>query len=268
MPRRTGIQWTPAQAKRLNSAVRSFNAQLRRAVERTPEQLRHLLPDPVSYRQLRQEIATGHELNLRVNALNRARKMRERGVEPFGFRQTRGAGTITNYDYNEGSIAVRTYESRKAKQRIRLGIQRAAGAPVEKGHTGFTMAEHLQPSSLSLDDYTLRGLRTSQRRMFEAARETPSSRAQLYYENYMKALDSVGADYLAPEAYEEIRSILWEIRLKAPSYLPQLFDRNDEELRIDFVYDDDLDATQRFSDILDTLRDAYSDAVERGIIRE
>lgn len=248
--------------------MRSFNAQLRRAVAQTPEQLRHLLPDPVSYHQLRQDIVTGHELDLRVNALNRARKMRERGVEPFGFRQTRGAGTVTNYDYNEGAIAVRAYESRKAKQRIRLGIQSAAGAPVERGHTGFTMAEHLQPSRLSLDDYSLRGLRTTQRRMFEAARETPSSRAQLYYENYMKALDTVGADYLAPEAYREIRSILWEIRLKAPGYLPQLFDRFDEELRIDFVYDDDLDAQERFSDILDTLRDAYSDAVERGIIRE
>lgn len=268
MPGRASIRWTTAQKKRLQSAVRSFNAQLRRAQANTPEQLRQYLPEPVSYQQLKSEIQSGNELRLRVNALTRARKMRARGKEPFAFRFTEGAGPVTNYDYNEAAIAVRTYESRKAKQRIRLGIQKAGGAPVERGHTGLTMAEHLAPSKMPLSRYSLRGLRTVQRRMFESARETVSTRAQRYYENYIKALDNVGADYLSPEAYAEIKRILWEIRLKAPRELPSLFDANDEALRIDFVYDDDIEAAERFGDILDALRDARQDLVERGVINE
>ena len=248
--------------------MRSFNAQLRRAQANVAPELREYLPDPVSYKELRATIQTGHELDLRVNALNRARRMRQRGTEPFALRFTRGAGSVTIFVFILGGIAVRSFVSRMGRQRIRLGIQVAGGAPVERGHTGLTMAEHLRPSTLSLEDYSLRALRTIQRRMFEAARETVTSRAQRYYENYMKALDTVGADYLVPEAYREIRSILWEIRLKAPRELPRTFDENDEALRIDFVYDDDLEASERFGDVLDALRDVRQGLVERGVINE
>lgn len=205
-----------------------------------------------------------------MNALNRARKLRERGVEPFAFRIIK-TGPVTNYDFNEGAIAVRAYEAKKAMARIRMGIQNrgaSAGGTIERGHTGRIMEAHVQPSKMRLEDYSLRGLRTIRRRMFEAARETVQSRAQRYYDNYMRALDTVGADYLMPEAYAEIRSILWELRLKAPRDLPRVFDEADDEVRIDFVYDDAIEAAERFAYILDAWRDVRQDLVDKGRLKD
>jgi len=244
------IRWTKAQKARLNSAVRSFNAQLRRAQNMPNAAVEHM-PTLVSYQELRKKITTGKQLNVIVNSLLRARKMRTKGTEPFAMRMTKSGAKTTNWQYREAVIAHNVREAAKTRERRRRGWEDAEGN-LEKGHKGEAKFESLLPSELTPEDYTERGIDTIRRRMYQAAGRDVKSRARAWASNYMRSLRANSLDITNEELYESIEGMVNYISRHYANRINDILLAY-EELEIDYNYVETTEEfTQRFTRILNT----------------
>ena len=190
------------------------------------------LPDTVSYRQLRGEIQTARELNNVVNRLRRGGK-----AKAFQLVQNQ-AGTVgSKWQLREAQIAFTTRETRKAKERIRLGIQNAAG--ILTGNIGTLQERNLRPSTLTAANMNLAQMARIVELEREQTRRNTYDRAMDYYTNYVTALNEVGANNVGDgSAYVRALNALSLIMEKSPQSLVDLFMSNEECLQIDFIYDD------------------------------
>lgn len=214
------------------------------------------MPDTVSYRELRGEIQTARELNNVVNRLRRGGR-----AKAFQLVQNEAGTVVTKWQLREAQIAFTTRESRKARERIRLGIQNAAG--ILTGNISTLTERGLRPSKLTATKMN----RLQMERIVEQERAQTRinayDRARNYYLNYVTALNQIGANNVGDgTVYNEILAALSRIMESEPEAVSDLFMSGNEALEIDFVYDDFQAIETRLEYALDALRD-YS--AERGV---
>lgn len=215
------------------------------------------MPDTVSYRQLRGEIQTARELNNVVNRLRRGGK-----AKAFKLVQNQAGSIVTKWQMREAQVAFTTRETRKAKERIRLGIQNAAG--ILTGNISTITERGLRPSKLTASKMN----RVQMERIIEQEREATRAniydRARAYYLNYTTALNEVGANNVGDgSAYTELLNALLLIMEKSPQTLVDMFNSNNEALQIEFIYDEFQVIETRMMYALDSVK---SYAVRRGLL--
>ena len=211
--------------------MKSYNAALSYA-KRTNPQGAAYMPETVSYRKLRGEVQTARELNNVVNRLRRGGK-----AKAFALVQNEAGTVTTRWQQREAQIAFNTRERRKAMERIRLGIQNAAG--ILTGNMGTIQERGLRPSKLTPSKMN----RVHMERIVELEREQTRrntyDRAMDYYRNYTAALAQVGANNVGDgSTYQAILESLSSIVEKDPNALIDMFWSGDEALEIDFIYDE------------------------------
>ena len=211
--------------------MKSYNAALSYA-KRTNPQGAAYMPETVSYRKLRGEVQTARELNNVVNRLRRGGK-----AKAFALVQNEAGTVTTRWQQREAQIAFNTRERRKAMERIRLGIQNAAG--ILTGNMGTIQERGLRPSKLTPSKMN----RVQMERIVELEREQTRrntyDRAMDYYRNYTAALAQVGANNVGDgSTYQAILESLSSIVEKDPNALIDMFWSGDEALEIDFIYDE------------------------------
>ena len=209
----------------------SYNAALSYAKRMNPSGAA-FMPDTVSYRGLRSEIQTARELRNVVNRLKRGSK-----AKAFALVQNETGTVTTRWQLREAQIAFSTRERRKSMERIRLGIQNAAG--IKTGNIGTIQERGLRPSQLKPAKMN----RVQMERIVELEREETRrnayDRAMDYYLNYTTALDSIGAQNVGDgSTYWAILVSLSNIMEKDPNALIDMFWSGDEALEIDFIYDE------------------------------
>lgn len=241
---------------RLRSAVKSFNSALSYARRMNPSAVQYM-PDTVSYRQLRGEIQTARELNNVVNRLRRGGK-----AKAFKLVQNQAGSIVTKWQMREAQIAFTTRETRKAKERIRLGIQNAAG--ILTGNISTITERGLRPSKLTASKMNRVQMERIIDQEREATRANTYDRARAYYLNYTTALNEVGANNVGDgSAYTELLNALSLIMEKSPQTLVDMFNSNNEALQIEFIYDEFQVIETRMMYALDSVK---SYAVRRGLL--
>lgn len=86
MPRKRGISWNDNQKSQLAKAVKNFNAKISRLEKKNDPELKNLLPERVSVKDLKKLIETSQDLNKYVNSLQRfTRKGSEKIVVVPGY---------------------------------------------------------------------------------------------------------------------------------------------------------------------------------------
>lgn len=215
------------------------------------------MPDTVSYRQLRGEIQTARELNNVVNRLRRGGK-----AKAFKLVQNQAGSIVTMWQMREAHIAFTTRETRKAKERIRLGIQNAAG--ILTGNISTITERGLRPSKLTASKMTRVQMERIVEQEREATRANTYDRARNYYLNYVTALNEVGANNVGDgSAYTELLNALSLIMEKSPQTLVDMFNSNNEALQIEFIYDEFQVIETRMMYALDSVK---SYAGRRGLL--
>lgn len=215
------------------------------------------MPDTVSYRQLRGEIQTARELNNVVNRLRRGGK-----AKAFKLVQNQAGSIVTKWQMREAQIAFTTRETRKAKERIRLGIQNAAG--ILTGNISTITERGLRPSKLTASKMNRVQMERIIDQEREATRANTYDRARAYYLNYTTALNEVGANNVGDgSAYTELLDALSLIMEKSPQTLVDMFNSNNEALQIEFIYDEFQVIETRMMYALDSVK---SYAVRRGLL--
>lgn len=252
MPRTPRIRWTDAQVKRLDTAVRRYNAALSYA-RRTRPQDAEFLPSTASSRKLRSEITSARELNNVVNSLNRGGS-----ASAFRLVQTRSGEVMSRWRLREAQIAFSVQERRKAVERKKRGLVNSRGE-IKTGNMGTIAEYNLAPAQRTPADMTADQIDRLLNRNREASRVNEYDRALSFYDNYMEAMENSGFLMRFPETASEILNIIREIRENDPSFLLRVYESYDESLRIDFVYDDNLYMTLRIVEMRDGWRNAYSD---------
>lgn len=215
------------------------------------------MPDTVSYHQLRGEIQTARELNNVVNRLRRGGK-----AKAFKLVQNQAGSIVTKWQMREAQIAFTTRETRKAKERIRLGIQNAAG--ILTGNISTITERGLRPSKLTASKMNRVQMERIIEQEREATRANTYDRARAYYLNYTSALNEVGANNVGDgSAYTELLNTLSLIMEKSPQTLVDMFNSNNEALQIEFIYDEFQVIETRMMYALDSVK-RY--AVRRGLL--
>ena len=215
------------------------------------------MPDTASYRQLRGEIQTARELNNVVNRLRRGGK-----AKAFKLVQNQAGSIVTKWQMREAQIAFTTRETRKAKERIRLGIQNAAG--ILTGNISTITERGLRPSKLTASKMNRVQMERIIEQEREATRANTYDRARAYYLNYTSALNEVGANNVGDgSAYTDLLNALSLIMEKSPQTLVDMFNSNNEALQIEFIYDEFQVIETRMMYALDSVK---SYAVRRGLL--
>ena len=215
------------------------------------------MPDTVSYRQLRGEIKTARELNNVVNRLRRGGK-----AKAFKLVQNQAGTIVTKWQMREAQIAFTTREVRKAKERIRLGIQNSAG--ILTGNISTLIERGLRPSKITASKMNRIQMERIVEQEREATRRNTWDRARDYYMNYITALNEVGANNVGDgSAYTELLNALSLIMEKSPETLVDMFTSDNEALQIDFIYDEFQVIETRMVYALDSVR---SYARRRGLL--
>lgn len=230
MPGPGGIRWTKAQRQRLDSAVRSYNAALGYARKANPGAAPYL-PKTVSYKELFSEIETGQQLNRVVKSLRRGGR-----ASAFDLVATDSGDLVSKWTIGEARIAFSVRERRKSMERRRRGIEVEGG--IRLGNMRTLVEENLRASSRRVRDMTAAQLDRMVELGYEDAKRTKARRASDYYTNYVAGMQSMNYDFLAPDLFVRVASIIHEIMEKDPQFLIDVFERGDERLEIVWVYDD------------------------------
>lgn len=263
MSGKTGIRWTQGQRSRLSSAVRSYNARLRKALKAANEATKQYLPPLESYKEIKARIVNARQLSVELTRLNRPRKWAEKGRNAFEVIKTEG-GITTRQDLEVARVSLRTENVRRAKARIKAGIQK--DGVIEKGHTGFMAARNISPLHVKAEELQQWQQRARISRALQSAKETLAYRTAKYFENYSQALATSGIAQ-SEEAYFEILDIMNRIYETAPHEFEDAFWAYQDGLQIDFIYDD-LEAIEARADqILNTWRDIENDLEDKGVLR-
>ena len=249
MPRSARIRWTESQVSRLKTAVRSFNA-ARAWAEKKVKGIGPYLPEKASYTELRKTIQTSRELNNIVRSLQRGSTWKAYAVTAL----TRGA-RLSKWRRREAEIAFSVQERAKAVARRKAGIQ--IGDVIKTGHMRTLTEYNLLPAQKKVAEMNADQISRLLERFRSQMRSTPADRALRYYENYKQSIEESGMASSFPMAMGEVLRIVEEIGNKDPDRLVRIFERDDEEARIEFVYDDLMYMSIRAWSVRDYWRGEY-----------
>lgn len=250
MPRTPRIRWTDAQVKRLDSAVRRYNAALSYARRSRPQDAEYL-PSTMSAKNLRSTIQSNRELNRIVNSLNRGGT-----ASAFQLVQNRRGEIMPKWQMREAQIAFSVQERRKSVERKRRGIETDAG--IKTGNMGTIVEYNLKPATITPAEMSADQIERLLNRAREATRENVYDKAASFYEHYMDAMATSGMTTRFPKASGEVNAIITEIMAEDPAYLRQAYESFNEALRIDLVYDDNMYMTVRMTVIRKAWREIYN----------
>lgn len=243
MPQRGQIRWVQSQVDRLKHAVSVYNSSVVAARKKYGADFAEVLPSTVSYRQLRSELKTGRELDVKVKQL-----MRGQGAQAFRPVEVNGE-LVSAYTRREAQITYTARERRKRESRIRRGIEDPVTHQIEPGNVRRMEELGITPTSIPFSELTPKQMqRLSDLAVYERGKSV-ADRAALYYQNYVRGMETVGIDKIAPDVYEYVADIVANLADENPQYLIDMFESNDEELTIDFVYDKDVELRGRAEQI-------------------
>lgn len=210
------------------------------------------MPDPTSYKELRETIQTARELNNVVNSLQRGSH-----ASAFALTQNRAGVIVTKWEYREAQIAFGVQEQRKARERRKAGIQTDAG--ILTGNMGRMQEYNLLPAKKGVADMTQMQMERLLARYREQSRINDFDRAVSMYDNYVSAMEKVGFFSYFPRAARRVQEIIFDLSENDPAFLKWAYDTYDERLRIEWVYDEQAFMTLRMGTILEGWEEIYAD---------
>ena len=197
------------------------------------------LPDLVSYADVKASINSARTLNNTVNRLLRVTRKGALNLTSVG-----DGGIATRYEVREFQIAKAVNERRKSLRRKKLGIDYGQTL----GRMGTIQQNNLAPDTRTAANFSPIGLRRFIERANALMAQSSYDKLELYYKNYIKALDTVYG------GYSEYDDIIWSIGSKIknmikdePGRLMNFFESGDEILTIEYVYSmDERDSKLRY----------------------
>jgi hypothetical protein len=194
MSKSTTISWRNSQKSKLSVAVRTYNAQLTRAIKRNPE-FKSYLPNKVTVQEIKDSIATRQDLSRVVRSLSRANKQSlipvtsETGIKS------------SQYEIKEIKLKI------KRINRIRQKELNEMNASPERGNTSLVAKNNLKPKKFEFDkiknkdwDKFVKSVEKQASGAYQAVR------ADNYKQNYLEAIRNfLGAD--GNELYALIESM-------------------------------------------------------------
>lgn len=247
MPGTPPIRWTKAQRKRLESAVRRYNASLSHARRRNPAAAPYM-PATKSVRAIMGEVRSARQLNRIVNSLNRADSARS-----FDLVQTASGAVVSRYTLREGQIARAVENRAKSMEARRRGLTEAE---VERAaHMRSTGYYDVLPTK-PVEQMTREQIDRLISRSLERAATSEVDRVASMMGNYIQALETTGlTDFSA--VTQNVIPIIREIMEKDPSYLLTVYQENPDVVVPDFPYDDLMYRTTRVYQMNKTWNEVY-----------
>lgn len=225
---RGNIRWVKSQQDRLKSALRKYNATIRKAEKAQPE-LVQFLPEKLYYKDTKGQVQTAKELNALIKSLNRVVKS---GIEVV---ETEGGVTTTNIELERVQGLYNKVEREKRQRRSKLEKARTPG------RMGTEAEASLRPRTLKPSTVKMEGWETFVKTLErQAAPEYWGERDEQYKENYIEGLwRNFGARSDTLEVVEIMRKIPAATMLLAAQKNPNLvFDfmyPHSEEERVDHL---------------------------------
>ena len=258
MPRTARIRWTNSQVARLEKAVRSFNSALGWSKRKKPSSTTYL-PYSASFKELKSSIQSARELNNVVNSL-----LRGGSADSFTLTQNKAGVITTKWKQREAQIAFNVQEQKKARERRKAGIQTDAG--ILTGNMGRISEYNLAPAKIKPAEMTLEQMERLINRYREQSRINDYDRAASMYDNYLRAMDSVGFISYFPKSSGRVIEIISELAENDPAFLKWAYDTYDERLRIEWVYDENATRALRMTTIKEAWEEIYDDWLAKRTI--
>lgn len=194
MSKSTTISWRNSQKTKLSVAVRTYNAQITRALKRNPE-LKDFLPPKVSVKEVKATIATRQDLTRATRSLMRANKTNLIPVSSeTGIKSTK-------YEIREIKLQINRIN------RIRQKELNEMNASPNRGNTSLVAKNNLKPKTFEFDKIKNKDwekfVKSVQK---QASGAYQAVRADNYKQNYLEAIRNfLGAD--GNELYALIESM-------------------------------------------------------------
>lgn len=228
MFKRPNIKWRESDEKELERITKNFNAKIERNLKKHPE-LKDILPDKVTKRDLKSEITTRQEFKKEINSLNRFLK---RGAEKTITSKT--GVTVTKWERKEIGIKVaginrqRTIERKAAENTEALTRGKPVG--LKRGEMGNVRTQELKKKKFDFNK--IKPGKEWEKFVESVEKQSKPSynreKAERYKQNYIQALVNNLGD-LADDLIDTIQQI--PAKLVVETYYA------DEQAFIDFPYD-------------------------------
>jgi hypothetical protein len=167
--RNYNIKWSDKDERELKRLVKNFNAKIKRLEDKEPF-LKDSRPKRISYKDLKENIATRKDLNRELKSIERFTK---RGAE--AIRTTKQGVITTEWQFKEASIMQRIVTTKRRKKRENV--------PSWKQQDSQTLFDKPKPDAVSpkgFDNY-LESLRKEVQSTYDQAKK------EAYLENYIKS---------------------------------------------------------------------------------
>ena len=103
MSRQYNIRWKESDSESLRKAVKNFNAKIKRLEKKNPE-IKNLLPEKISVREMKELIETRQDLNRELNALKRFSR--------------RGSEEIVNVPGSDYNLKITKWQKNEMSRRV------------------------------------------------------------------------------------------------------------------------------------------------------
>lgn len=217
MANQHNIRWQQSDHDEINKAVKNFNAKITRLEKKYPE-LKSILPQRVTVKELKELIDTRQDLKREVNALKRFTS-RDNKIEKMGDGTFTGIVTIPNNDYNLQTTKWQKEEmtrrvgviNRKRKTRLeQIGNIEVTsrGKPVGYTKSQIGMGDTDEVALTPMQAFTKRMTRTDLNMKYKAIRKESQSNYWTKKEILLKSnvIKSIESNYMGvdPELTSEL----------------------------------------------------------------
>lgn len=252
MPGTPSIRWTGSQRRRLETAVRRYNASLSHARRKNPEAA-PFMPSTKSAVQLRGEITSARQLNRVVNSLNRASSSKV-----FELTQLDSGTVTTRYTLREAQIARSVENRRKAVEARRRGLTEAE---VERASHMKSIGYYDVLPTKSVSEMTASQLDRLIERSIAASSVNQVDKVMGMMGNYLTALGTTQlTDFSVIQ--NNVVPIIQEIMREDPAYLLTVYQENPDVVVPDFPYDDMMYRSMRAYQLNKTWTEVYDDWIQ------
>lgn len=224
------IKWRDKDTQQLAKTVKNFNAKIARLIKKNPS-LASVLPQKVSFAQLKKSIDNRRDYNNLINSLKRFTK---RGAEAL-VTNKKGL-TVTKWEKREVQIKANIVNRRKKKQ-----LEKLKPTPL-KGTMKTEKEMNLSPKIVNFQNRTKESWDAFKKAVHKQAAAGYEKKKEIQYKkNYESAVDS---------AFGQYGDIVKHLANKAGMHNLYEWYSDDQNLQIDFVYS----AEERVNKMIDILK--------------
>lgn len=210
------IKWRDKDTQQLAKTVKNFNAKIARLIKKNPS-LAGVLPQKVSFAQLKKSIDNRKDYNNLINSLKRFTK---RGAEAL-VTNKKGL-TVTKWEKREVQIKANIVNRRRKKQ-----LEKLNPTPL-KGTMKTEKEMNLSPKKVNFQNRTKESWDAFKKAVHKQAGARYQQQKEIqYFNNYNKAIDSSMGEY---------GDILRHLVNKAGAHNIYEWYADDQALQLEFYY--------------------------------